>query len=88
MFSFKDIFNYPKEGRYPDNSDKTDKRYLRKQASYFIVTNTSYHYIGSGNKYITTAMYITTVTAKYFTKWAGGNGTTVRVAKSRCSTAS
>ena len=27
-FSFRDIFNYLKEGQYPENSDKADKRFL------------------------------------------------------------
>ena len=51
-FSFRAMFVYLKEGHYPDTSDKADKRSLREQVSYFIVNNTSLHYIGSAGKCI------------------------------------
>ncbi len=43
-FSFSEIFDYLKSGKYPDGFNKNDKRALRKRTEFFDLKETKLYY--------------------------------------------
>ena len=49
-FEYSEIYAYVKEGTYPSDYSKEEKRALRKRAKFFTVKGTMLNYIGGGKQ--------------------------------------
>ena len=47
-FTFTQIFEYVRHGKYPEGYSKSDKQALRKRSKYFVVKESELYYIGGG----------------------------------------
>ena len=56
-FTNCDIFVYVKDGKYPDDYTKDEKRALRKRAKFFVARGTTLYYVGGGKQAIHAALY-------------------------------
>ena len=52
-----DFFAYVKDGKYPADYTKDEKRALRKRAKVFVARGTALYYVGGGKQAIHAVLY-------------------------------
>lgn len=56
-FTNCEIFAYVKDGKYPADYTKDEKRALRKRAKFFVARGTELFYVGGGKQAIHAVLY-------------------------------
>ena len=56
-FTTYDIFAYVKDGKYPADYSKDEKRALRKRAKFFVARGTALYCVGGDKQAILAALY-------------------------------